>query len=160
MKKNVKDKKILDACCGGRMFWFDKNNKKVLFIDNRNEEHVLCDGRKYNITPDIVMDFRKLEFKDESFKLVVFDPPHLINLGENSWMAKKYGVLGENWKKDLSKGFSECWRVLEKNGILIFKWSERDIKIRTILELFTEKPLFGHTTGKCGHVKWMCFIKI
>ena len=25
----MKDKKILDVCCGSRMFWFDKNNKKL-----------------------------------------------------------------------------------------------------------------------------------
>ncbi|MGT9596321.1 SAM-dependent methyltransferase, partial [Enterococcus faecalis] len=28
-------KKILDACCGSRLFWFDKQNEQVLFIDNR-----------------------------------------------------------------------------------------------------------------------------
>lgn len=26
-------KPILDACCGGRMFYFDKNNPNVLFTD-------------------------------------------------------------------------------------------------------------------------------
>lgn len=30
-----KQKRILDVCCGGRMFWFDKNNPDVLFVDNR-----------------------------------------------------------------------------------------------------------------------------
>ena len=25
------DKKIIDVCCGSRMFYFDKNNKNVLF---------------------------------------------------------------------------------------------------------------------------------
>ena len=33
----MEDKKILDACCGSRMFWFDKNNPDVLFIDKRSE---------------------------------------------------------------------------------------------------------------------------
>ncbi|HGZ2460521.1 TPA: SAM-dependent methyltransferase, partial [Enterococcus faecalis] len=28
-------KKILDVCCGSRMFWFDKQNDQVLFMDNR-----------------------------------------------------------------------------------------------------------------------------
>lgn len=27
------DKLILDACCGSRMFWFDKHNPLVLFVD-------------------------------------------------------------------------------------------------------------------------------
>ena len=29
------EKPILDACCGGKMFWLDKNNKDVLFVDQR-----------------------------------------------------------------------------------------------------------------------------
>lgn len=31
-------KPILDACCGGRMFYFDKNNPNVLFADIRNQK--------------------------------------------------------------------------------------------------------------------------
>ena len=154
-----KEKKILDVCCGGRMFWFDKGNKKVLFTDIRKEENILCDGRKFEVNPDIIMDFRDLKFPDKTFKMVVFDPPHLRVLGRKSWMAKKYGVLSENWKDDLRKGFSECWRVLEDYGVLIFKWNERDIRVSEILKLFNEKPLFGHTTGRSGNTKWMCFMK-
>lgn len=30
-------KEILDACCGSRMFWFDKHNPHTLYIDKRNE---------------------------------------------------------------------------------------------------------------------------
>lgn len=29
------EKTILDVCCGSRMFWFDKNNEKVVFMDKR-----------------------------------------------------------------------------------------------------------------------------
>ena len=36
---------ILDACCGSRMFWFDKENPLALFADIRDEEYILCDGR-------------------------------------------------------------------------------------------------------------------
>lgn len=31
-------KPILDACCGGKMFYFDKNDPRVLFQDIRKEE--------------------------------------------------------------------------------------------------------------------------
>ena len=89
---------ILDACCGSRMFWFDKKNPLVEFVDIRKESHILCDGRKLEIKPDTVADFRKLPFKDKTFSLVVFDPPHLKRLGKSSWMAKKYGVLNETWR--------------------------------------------------------------
>ena len=158
IKKN--NKKILDVCCGSKMFWFDKNNKNVIFADIRKEKHILCDGRKLEIKPDVVMDFRNLKFADNSFRLVVFDPPHLKIIGKKSWMAKKYGFLGENWKDDLEKGFNECWRVLENYGVLIFKWSENDIKLKEVLDVFDEQPLFGHTTGRSGKTKWLCFMKI
>lgn len=26
---------VLDACCGSRMFWFDKQDERALFIDKR-----------------------------------------------------------------------------------------------------------------------------
>ena len=156
---NKEQKVVLDVCCGSKMFWFDKNNKSVLFLDNRKEKHILCDGRKLEVSPDIVMDFTNLKLPDNHFKLVVFDPPHLKKLGKNSWMAKKYGVLSDNWQEDFKKGFNECWRVLEKNGVLIFRWNERDIKVSEVLKLFKEKPLLGHPTRQNGQTIWLLFLK-
>lgn len=106
------DKKILDACCGSRMCWFDKGNPDALFLDCRSEEHTLCDGRMLEIKPDVVGDFRKMPFPDNAFYLVLFDPPHLNKLGESSWMSKKYGRLLPSWKDDIRQGFEECMRVL------------------------------------------------
>ena len=91
-------KSILDVCCGGRMFYFDKNDDRVNFCDIREEKYTLCDGRSFEVAPDTVADFRNLPFEDESFYLVVFDPPHLVRLGRNSWMSKKYGKLNESWR--------------------------------------------------------------
>lgn len=48
---------ILDMCCGSRMFWFDKEDNRAIYSDIRAEKHILCDGRKLNITPDIIADF-------------------------------------------------------------------------------------------------------
>ena len=59
-------KKILDACCGSRMCWFDKDNPDTVFMDCRSEEHTLCDGRRLEIRPDVVGDFRKMPFPDNS----------------------------------------------------------------------------------------------
>ena len=39
------NKPILDACCGGKMFYFDKNDPRVLFQDIRVIDTTLCDGR-------------------------------------------------------------------------------------------------------------------
>ena len=153
-------KEVLDPCCGSKMFWFDKDNPKVLFTDIRAENHFLCDGRRLCVSPDDIVDFRNMPFEDRSFKLVVFDPPHLKQLGKSSWMNKKYGKLDKNtWKEDLSKGFSECWRVLDYGGTLIFKWNETQIKIKEVLDCFDKKPLFGHTTTINLKTHWMVFYK-
>ena len=127
-------KKILDVCCGSKMFWFQKNRDDTVYMDNREVEDVLCDGRK----------------------LVVFDPPHLQRVGEKSWLAKKYGHLGNNWKDDIKQGFKECFRVLEVNGILVFKWNEEQIKLNEILKLTDIKPLFGNKRAK---THWLVFMK-
>lgn len=113
---------ILDPCCGGKMLWFNKNDRRAAFCDRRREKHILCDGRFFEVNPDTVCDFRKLPFPDESFFLICFDPPHLLQAGETSWIKKKYGSLNRlTWSEDLSKGFDECWRVLKPGGTLIFK---------------------------------------
>lgn len=148
---------ILDACCGSKMFWFDKDNPKVMFMDNRVVKENIGLGRELIVKPDIVADFRHMPFADESFYLVVFDPPHLINAGKNSWLAKKYGVLDPiTWKSDLQRGFNECMRVLKPHGTLIFKWSEGQIPISEVLKLFSESPLFG---DKRSQTRWLVFMK-
>ena len=156
-------KKILDACCGGRMFWFDKENPDVLFVDKRTMGPTIVgsgkNARTRKCVPDQVMDFRNLELPNGQFNLVVFDPPHLF-LGENSYMAKCYGSLNKStWQEDLRKGFSECFRVLKIDGVLIFKWNECDIKLTEILKLTEQKPLFGHPSGKAQNTHWICFMK-
>lgn len=152
-------KRILDPCCGSRMFWFDKSNQDVLFGDIRDEQHTLCDGRTLQINPDMKLDFRNLNLPDEQFNLVVFDPPHLTRVGTESWTIKKYGSLGASWRDDLARGFSECFRVLKTNGVLIFKWSEMQIPTSEILKLTHRTPLFGHKSGKRSNTHWICFMK-
>lgn len=172
-------KKILDVCCGGKMFWFNKKNPIVEFCDNRQFETKLCDGRTFQVTPDTVCDFTQLPFADNTYKLVVFDPPHLLY---NTGMSKsnvqygtlagelnrplptgyqqiKYGALYSDWRDMLRKGFMECFRVLEPYGVLIFKWSEIDIKVTEILKLTSYNPLFGHRSGKANKTHWICFMK-
>lgn len=155
----MSEKPVLDVCCGSRMFHFDPSNQLVLFGDIREESHVLCDGRALEIKPSMQMDFTQLPFADDSFSVVIFDPPHLKALGQSSWMAKKYGVLGAEWKDDISNGFKECFRVLKPEGVLIFKWNEIQIKTSEILKLTPVKPLVGHISGKRSNTHWITFIK-
>lgn len=151
-------KPILDACCGSKMFWFDKNHKDVIYIDNRQLNTTLCDGRVLNVNPDAVMDFRDLAFDDNSFHLVVFDPPHLKQAGESSWLAKKYGKLNETWPFDIRQGFTECMRVLKPFGTLIFKWNEEQVSLKEVLDAIGYQPLFGNrNSGTKTH--WLVFMK-
>ena len=150
------DKQILDVCCGSRMLWFDKHNSQTVFMDNRILHDTLCDGRTLDFEPDIIGDFRNIPFDDNTFSMVVFDPPHLLKVGENSWLAKKYGKLSETWPQDLKQGFSECMRVLKPNGTLIFKWNEQQIKLSEILKAIEFKPLFGN---KRADTHWLVFMK-
>lgn len=151
--------KVLDVCCGGKMFYFDKENPLVEFCDIRKETLTLCDGRTYSVSPDTICDFTNLPHGDGSFDMVVFDPPHLVNGGDTSWLVKKYGKLDKDFKSQLTKGFSECFRVLKVGGTLVFKWNENDILVSEILKCAPQKPLLGHKSGKQQKTHWILFIK-
>lgn len=172
-KKKTAD--ILDACCGGKMFYFNKDDERVLFQDIREIETTLCDGREFNVKPDVVGDFRSMEFGNETFSMVIFDPPHLLRNKEEStfesiyidkdkeptgWQQIKYGALGnQDWKETIKQGFSECFRVLKPNGFLIFKWNETNIGVSEILKLTPYKPILGHKSGKKSNTHWILFQK-
>lgn len=148
--------KILDACCGSRMFWFDKENPDVTFMDCRQYYEELPTGHVIDVNPDVVADFRDMPFKDSEFDMVVFDPPHLIHAGESSWLAKKYGRLDELWPEDIRQGFAECMRVLRPAGTLIFKWNEDQVPLSEVLEAIGQQPLFGNKRSK---THWLVFMK-
>ena len=150
------NKPILDVCCGGKMFYFDKANKNVLFCDKRQIKTNLCDGRKFEVNPDIICDFTNLPFENETFYHIVFDPPHLKNIGENSYMAIKYGKLNEDWETVIKQGFNECMRVLKPYGTLVFKWNEGQIKLKEILNVIDYQPLYGNRRAK---THWLVFVK-
>jgi SAM-dependent methyltransferase len=152
------EKPILDACCGSRMFWFDKDNPNVVFMDKRDEVCTLSDGQTVIVHPNIVGDFTAMPFPDKSFKLVVFDPPHLVWAGKASNLYKRYGKL-DNWQEELRKGVDECFRVLDDYGVLIFKWAETQLKIKTIINTIGRQPLFGHKRLGGGKTVWMAFMK-
>ena len=163
MERINRPKPILDACCGGKMFYFNKEDDRVLFQDIRDFNTTLCDGRAFSIHPDVVADFTDMPYPDESFTMVVFDPPHLKYSGNKKqlkgWQMIKYGHLNDDWKDNIRKGFAECFRVLKHGGFLIFKWNETDIKVSEILKLTPIKPIFGHISGKRANTHWICFMK-
>lgn len=158
---------ILDPACGSRMWWFNRKHPNAIYGDRRAETIVVTDRshgnadgtRTLHIDPDQLMDFRALPFPDSTFKLVAFDPPHLVRAGPKSWMAAKYGKLSDDWREDLRKGFAECFRVLQPDGVLVFKWNETQVKIAQVLATTPHKPLFGNTSGKNAGTHWIVFMK-
>jgi len=157
---------VLDACCGSRMFWFNKADPRAVFVDKRRETHPIDIGTPGTVgrspivvNPDMLADFTELPFPDESFALVVFDPPHIERTAALGLLTKKYGHLTGDWREMLRRGFAECFRVLRAEGTLIFKWAESDYPVSEILKLTAEKPLFGHQSGKQSATHWICFFK-
>lgn len=155
----------LDVCCGSRMFYFDKDDSRVLFCDKRFFSTTIKDKtakggiRHLSVSPDIICNFTKLPFENSTFPLVVFDPPHLEKVGDSGWLSQKYGKLQGDWRNELRLGFSECFRVLKDEGTLIFKWNETDIPVSEILKLTNEKPIFGNRSGKQSKTHWIVFQK-
>lgn len=149
------------------MMWFDRTDERVIFGDKRRETLTVTDNSRGNksgqrtlrIDPDVLMDFRDLPYPDGTFRLVAFDPPHLVQAGPRSWLAAKYGKLSENWRDDLRRGFAECFRVLETEGVLVFKWNETQVPLRDVLALTPQQPLFGQTCGRRGMTHWLVFMK-
>lgn len=160
-------RRVLDPCSGSRMMWFNRTHPDVVFGDRRRETLTVTDNSRGNktgtrtvhIDPDTMLDFRSLPYDDCTFKLVAFDPPHLVQAGPKSWLAAKYGKLSDDWRADLRRGFEECFRVLDTDGVLVFKWNETQIKLREVLALTPHEPLFGNTSGKRAGTHWMVFMK-
>lgn len=145
---------ILDATCGKRLMWFDRHNPRAVYIDIRPE-----------VNPDVLCDSTRLPFKDSCFDIVVFDPPH-TKLGPRSAMAERYGIF-HAWeiRKLVHEGFIEFDRVLVEGGTVLFKWSDHNVKLSTILSLVPSSftPLFGQRvsirTQSSSMTYWVCLIK-
>jgi len=162
----MKDKFILDAGCGSRMFWINKNHPNTIYIDKRKEPKGFIKTKpNLEINPDIICDITKLpkELKSKRFKLIIWDTPHFKAKNLTGIMLKQYGSLNpETWKEDLKNSFNELWGILDNYGILLFKFANYHIKFKEVLELFPEKPLIYNKTSSKGNssTKWFCFMKI
>jgi len=132
--------------------WFDKNNVDTVYIDKKKDVH-----------PTIQASFEALPFPDETFHLVVFDPPH-TNPGQHGIFYKKFGALrASKVIPVLYRATRELFRVLKQNGVLIFKWNTHDKPLNRILSCFPVPPLFGQKTAyqtkHSSSTWWVTFLK-
>jgi len=112
----------------------------------------------FEIAPTCKGDFRDMPFADESFHLVLFDPPHLVRSQSSvSYIRLKYGALPHaTEQEDLERGFAECWRVLAPGGTLVFKWSGALDRVKPH---YPSVPIVGTRSARGGQTHWIIFYK-
>jgi hypothetical protein len=92
---------VLDTCYGFGNFWSGSSPYRVVGHDIDAER-----------APDGVMDCTDLQYEDASFDVVVFDPPHLADGGEESEMTGRFGTVKDQAALDnlIIEGTREAWR--------------------------------------------------
>lgn len=162
---HLNGKVLADLCSGHRSIWWDKEHPDCIYMDIREEEPGTIKLQpNWCVKPDVIGDYRDMFFLDETFHLIVWDIPHILE-ATSGIMLKKYGKLGSQWRKDCTDGFKEVWRVLKPHGVLLFKYNDLSIAIPEMLSCFFETPLVGTRTKKSvGNdgtgTYWFAFIKL
>jgi len=153
-------KDIIDLCCWWRMFRYDKNNPLVHFMDIRKLPSWSIKSRpNFTVDPDEIWDFRNIQHPDNTFKVVIMDPPHLRSLWDKSWMAMKYWKVSRERKVDMELWFKEAMRVLQDRWILIFKRNDSEISVSEIVKIFPIKPSIWQRTWKNNKTIRLIYIK-
>jgi len=148
---------ILDATSDLREMWFQKTDPGTIYMDRfkgiRQTRGLGWEAEFKEVKVDVLADNRFIPFRDNTFDLAIYDPPHRItrvrfsDFKEGGIYEKKYGTLEPDfWDVDMSRAARECFRVLKPGGFLIFKWSEHDRSLQACLPLFEHLPLFGSWT--------------
>ena len=110
--------KILDACCGSRMFWFDKNESHTIFMDIRQETFEIH-GKKVNVDPDVIGDFRDMPFEDNNNYDYPLQKP--TKFASNLDLGLKNDIIKQEieWNK-FSKSYNERSNIPQNLVIEIF----------------------------------------
>jgi SAM-dependent methyltransferase len=111
-------RKILDATVNRGRFWRG-SQRKVVGMD-------IDPGHR----PDIVADNTNMPLKDESFDVIVYDPPHIPNQGRDrqkdfnsrfGLVVKAPAAKGYNLTHTFPPFLREAYRVLRREGVLFCK---------------------------------------
>lgn len=134
---------------GRRNMWVNPFATDVTYIDLRAE-----------VKPDLVADSTSTPFHDGEFDMVVFDPPH-GSIGAAAMMAKRYGAIKTAEVRTLiERTGREAHRVTRSDGLMVLKWSDREMSINQIVPLLPSwEPLFGHAfathNSRNAHTHWL-----
>lgn len=122
--------------------------------------------------PDIVADSCKLPFYDDSFDIVLFDPPFSFRNSKSCGSKEyvrfyiTYGLNLYTSRTELQNyiknTFYEIARVVKPNGTCLLKWSESRIPLNFPLELLPNKLIqlkkwsrpSKHFGTKSGSLTW------
>jgi len=157
--------RVLDATCGDRGVWVDKDDERAVFADLRVREPGFHgqEGRSYAVQPEIQADVRDLPFAAGAFDAAVYDPPHKVKPDGMTRLSgsveRKYGALhAETWQRDLTDAFAELWRVVRTDGTVAFKFSDQQLDFDSVVSLTPSPPLVGTTTKKQNtETRWFLF---
>ena len=119
-------KQILDACCGSRMFWFDKNNPKHV------EKFIPIIQSEINRTLTIMNDF--MEFSKVKLDLDIMDINMLIE--ENIEKIKRKDILRKTYVKG-RKSLKEFF--LNLLILLYFRYEQGQNILIIVVNLVIEK---------------------
>jgi Protein of unknown function (DUF3102) len=104
---------ILGVCFPDAATALDPTYGNGGFWDGQAPLTVTCKDALPSRAPHGTCDVRALVEPDDAVDVVLFDPPHLADGGEDSVMADRFGTLaGEQDLRELiMQGTAECWRV-------------------------------------------------
>ncbi len=124
---------ILELYCPTKTIDLDATYGKGMFYKN-----IQPPKYKFDINPQLKdvkkCDSRNLPIDDNSLKCIMFDPPFLATTGKsltsnknNNIINKRFGVYpSENeLHKFYVDSLKEAYRILQENGILIFKCQDK-----------------------------------
>lgn len=118
---------VLDCTYGYGVFWSVWKPKGYLFHGSDNDPEKSPDD-------PCGADFRKMYHKDQSFDVVVFDPPYTFRGTSTLASDERYGVHeNANWKErwqDIYDGLEECCRVAKRRVLMKCQASVVSGKVR------------------------------
>jgi len=178
---------ILDATCGAKIFYKGRHKafspEELVFMDVREglfstfnrrgkgrgdiRATEVIDGQEYiRIEPTKVGCVTKIPWPDQSFNMVIIDPPHAGRWGKSSFMGALYG----SWDRDtfvrkFYRANSEVYRVLKPGGVLFLKVQDNEGRDKIAERLLTKFRLLlkiqqVNASGRTGHKTfWMIFVR-